>query len=46
MMKQMSLGNNEFDLAPKRTRTRKREFLDEINRVVPWADLTMLIEPH
>ncbi len=43
-MKQMSLGNNAFDLSPKRTR--KREFLDEMNRVVPWADLTMLIEPH
>ena len=43
-MKQMSLGNNGFDVSPKRTR--KREFLDEMNRVVPWADLTMLIEPH
>ncbi len=43
-MKQMSLGNNGFDLSAKRTR--KREFLDEMNRVVPWADLTMLIEPH
>jgi transposase, IS5 family len=44
MMKQMSLGNNGFDLSPKRTR--KREFLDEMQRVVPWAELTMLIEPH
>ena len=43
-MKQMGLRGNEFELAPKRTR--KREFLDEMNRVVPWADLTMLIEPH
>ncbi len=43
-MKQMSLGNNGFDVSPKRTR--KREFLDEMNRVVPWAELTMLIEPH
>ena len=43
-MKQMSLGNSGFDLSPKRTR--KREFLDEMNQVVPWADLTMLIEPH
>ena len=43
-MKQRSLGNNGFDLSPKRTR--KREFLDEMNLVVPWADLTMLIEPH
>ena len=43
-MKQMGLRGNEFELASKRTR--KREFLDEMNRVVPWADLTMLIEPH
>ena len=43
-MKQMGLRGNEFELAPKRTR--KREFLDEMNWVVPWADLTMLIEPH
>jgi IS5 family transposase len=44
MMKQMSLSNSGFDLSPKRTR--KREFLDEMSRVVPWGDLTMLIEPH
>ena len=43
-MKQTSLGSSAFDLSPKRTR--KREFLDKMNRVVPWADLTMLIEPH
>ncbi len=27
-------------------RTRKREFLDEMNLVVPWAELIALIEPH
>ena len=27
-------------------RTRKREFLDEMQRVVPWAELIALIEPH
>ncbi len=43
-MKQISLASNAFELSPKRTR--KREFLDEMNRVVPWAELTMLIEPH
>ncbi len=43
-MKQMSLGNSGFGLAPKRTR--KREFLDEMQQVVPWEELTMLIEPH
>ncbi len=43
-MKQISLSGNAFELSPKRTR--KREFLDEMNRVVPWAELVMLIEPH
>ena len=27
-------------------RTRKREFLDTMDRVVPWADLVALIEPY
>lgn len=27
-------------------KTRKRELLDEMNRVVPWAVLIALIEPH
>jgi IS5 family transposase len=40
-MKQADLG---LDLSAKRTR--KREFLDEMERVVPWAKLTALIEPH
>ena len=37
-MKQSDLGLN---LTAKRTR--KREFLDEMNRVVPWAELVALI---
>jgi transposase, IS5 family len=40
-MKQADLGLN---LSTKRTR--KREFLDEMNRVVPWAALVELIAPH
>ena len=40
-MKQTDLGLN---LATKRTR--KREFLDEMNRVVPWAALVELISPY
>jgi len=40
-MKQADLG---LDLTAKRTR--KREFLDEMERVVPWAQLIALIEPH
>jgi len=40
-MKQSDLGLN---LSAKRTR--KRQFLDEMERVVPWARLVGLIEPH
>jgi len=41
VMKQLCLGLN---LSTKRTR--KREFPDEMNRVVPWAALVAVIEPH
>ncbi|MBK6866425.1 MAG: hypothetical protein IPG98_00340 [Burkholderiales bacterium] len=40
-MKQSDLGLN---LSVKRTR--KRRFLDEMNAVVPWADLVALIAPY
>ncbi len=40
-MKQLGLGLN---LSTKKTR--KREFLDEMNRVVPWAALVAVVEPH
>jgi IS5 family transposase len=43
-MKQISLATTGFALATKRTR--KREFLDEMNLVVPWSELIGLIEPH
>jgi IS5 family transposase len=43
-MKQRSLANTGFELVTKRTR--KREFLDEMNLVVPWAELIGLITPH
>ena len=43
-MKQMSLGENGFERKTKKTR--KREFLDEMNLVVPWAELVSLIAPH
>jgi len=43
-MKQMSLASTGFELATKRTR--KCEFLDEMNLVAPWAELVALIEPH
>ena len=40
-MKQQSLG-----LGSSSKRTRKREFLDEMERVVPWGDLVSLIAPY
>lgn len=40
-MTQLDLGLN---LSTKRTR--KREFLDEMRRVVPWLKLIALVEPH
>lgn len=43
-MKQMSLSPSGYERKTKRTR--KREFLDEMERVVPWAELVALIAPH
>jgi IS5 family transposase len=40
-MKQLGLGLN---LSTKRTR--KREFLDEMERVVPWAALVQVVQPY
>ena len=40
----MSLGESGYERKTKRTR--KREFLDEMNLVVPWAELVSLITPH
>lgn len=40
-MKQANLG---LELTTKRTR--KREFLAQMERVVPWAALVQLVEPH
>jgi IS5 family transposase len=40
-MKQTSLG-----LGASTKRTRRREFLDEMDRVVPWADLVALVSPY
>ena len=43
-MKQKSFATTGLELIVKRTR--KREFLDEMNLVVPWTELVTLIEPH
>lgn len=44
LMKQQSLVTVGFELASKRTR--KREFLDEMNLVIPWTELVGLIQPQ
>jgi IS5 family transposase len=43
-MKQITLAATGFELVTERTR--KREFLDEMNLVVPWSELVGLIQPH
>jgi len=45
-MKQMSLNSTATGFERKTKRTRKREFLDEMNLVVPWSELVALIAPH
>ena len=42
-MKQIALAATAFALVTKTTR--KRVFLGEMNRVVPWLELTGLITP-
>ena len=42
-MKQSTLATAGFGLITKRPR--KRVFLDEMNLVVPWAELVSLIQP-
>lgn len=42
-MKQISLGTG-FEMSAKRTR--KRVFLEEMERVVPWTELVAQIVPH
>ncbi|PUE49825.1 hypothetical protein B9Z45_15515 [Limnohabitans sp. 2KL-17] len=41
-MKKLSFSGTEFELAAKRT----REFLDEMNVVIPWSELLALIKKH
>lgn len=45
-MKQMSLDSTETGFERKTKRTRKREFLDEMNLVVTWSELVTLIAQH
>ena len=43
-MKQTTFASTGFELVTKRTR--KREFLEEMNLVIPWSQLLALIAPH
>lgn len=43
-MKQMSLGSTGFERKTKKSP--KREFLDEMNLVVPWSELVALVTPQ
>jgi len=43
-MSQMSFSDAEY--AGKRKRTRREQFLAEMDQVVPWKPLLSLIEPH
>lgn len=43
-MKQTSFASLEY--ADKRRQTRRDKFLGEMQRIVPWARLEALIEPH
>ena len=43
-MKQKSFATTGFEIVTKRTR--KSEFLGEMNLVVPWAELFTLITPY
>jgi len=43
-MKQSSFAS--LNLAAKKKRTRREEFLGEMEQVVPWAELEALIAPH
>jgi IS5 family transposase len=42
-MNQMTFGDSEYNT--KRKRTRREEFLSEMDKVVPWDSLLQLIEP-
>ena len=44
MNKQLSLSGLTDELA--QARTRKKEFLEQIERLVPWSEWAKLIEPH
>ena len=43
MNKQISLSNLEYELS--QVRTKKKEFLEQIERIVPWNEWAAMIKP-
>ena len=43
-MRQQSLSNSGFDKYSKKTR--KQQFLEEMDIIVPWQELAAAIEPY
>lgn len=43
-MKQISFSRAEFQR--KKRRTRREVVLDEMEQVMPWAELLAVVEPH
>ena len=44
MKKQITLSDLSDELAQRKTK--KKEFLNRIDRIVPWAEWLKIIEPH
>jgi IS5 family transposase len=42
-MRQQSLANGGFE--KYRKKTRKEQFLDEMDQIIPWQELAAVIEP-
>jgi IS5 family transposase len=40
------MNQTNFGFDPVHKKTRKEVFLEEMDRVVPWANLVALIKPH
>jgi IS5 family transposase len=43
-MRQHTFTDNNFEKFRKKTR--KEQFLDDINRIIPWQELAAAIEPY
>jgi transposase, IS5 family len=40
------MNQARFDIDPLPKKTRREVFLEEMDKVVPWAELVALIQPH